>query len=79
MLQIRSLQIDHLRQQLILQTVTSHGEVDQCGLSLNLRFIVRIGKLRVKNETKVRMKITLLISYFDTSAEIITDGISVMM
>lgn len=69
MLQIRSLQIHHLSQQLILQTVTSHREVYQRGLSLNLRFVVRIGQLRVENQTKVWMKITLLISNFNTSAE----------
>lgn len=69
MLQIRSLQVHHLSQQLILQTVTSHREVYQRGLSLNLRFIVRIRQLSVQNQMKIWMKITLLVSNFNTPAE----------
>lgn len=37
-------------QQLVLQAVSSHSEVDEGGLGLDLWLVVRVGQLGVKNE-----------------------------
>ena len=52
MLQVRSFLVHHLGQELVLQTIPSHCEIDEGGLGLNLRFVVRIGKLGVEDKPK---------------------------
>ena len=44
-LQVGPLLGHHLGQQLVLQAVPGHGEVDEGGLSLHLRLVVGVGQL----------------------------------
>lgn len=69
MFEVRSLQVDHLREKLVLEPVPCDGKVDEGGLGLDLRFIVWVCQLSVQNQTEVRMEITFLIPHFNTSAE----------
>lgn len=68
MLEVGSLLVDHLGQELVLQTVPGHGEVDERGLGLDLRLVVRIGQLGVQDEPEARVEETLLVPDFDAAA-----------
>ena len=63
MRKIRSLKIDNLCKQLVLQAISGDSEVNKSGLSLYLWLIVGIGQLSVQNEPEVWVKDALLISH----------------
>lgn len=65
--QVWPLHADHSSQQLVLQAVPGHGEVDQGGLSLQLGLVVRIGQLGVKDEPEVGIIFTFFVSDFNES------------
>lgn len=65
LLQIGSLHADHCGQQLVLQAFPGHGEIDQGGLSLQLRLVVRVGQLGVKDEPEPGVILTLFVSDFN--------------
>lgn len=61
MLQVRPFLVHHLGQELVLQTIPGHCEIYEGGLGLNLRLVVRIGKLGVEDEPETRVEETLLV------------------
>ena len=65
LLQVWSLHADHSSQQLILQAIPGHGEVDQGGLSLQLGLVVRVGQLGVKDKPEPGVILTLFVSNFN--------------
>lgn len=65
MLKIRSLQVDNLSKQLVLQPISGDSEVNKSGLSLDFWLVVGIGQLSVQNESEVSVKDALLISHFN--------------
>lgn len=65
LLQVWPLHADHCGQQLVLQAVPGHSEVDQGGLSLQLGLVVRIGQLGVKDEPELGIVLTLFVSDFN--------------
>ena len=65
LLQIGSLHADHRSQQLVLQAFPGHSDVDQGGLSLQLRLVVRVGQLGVKDEPEPGVILTLFVSDFN--------------
>lgn len=67
MLEIWSFLVDHLGQKLVLQTISGHCKIDEGGLGLNLRLIVRISQLGVEDESEPRVEETLFVSNFDTA------------
>lgn len=67
MLQVRSFLIDHLGQELVLQTIPGHSKIDEGGLGLNLWLVVRIGQLGVEDESEAWVEETLLIPNFYTA------------
>lgn len=69
MLEVRSFLSHHLGQQLVLQTIPGHSKIDQGGLGLNLRLIVRIGQLGVEDESEARMEETFFVPNFDTAVK----------
>lgn len=69
MFEVWPLQVDHLCEQLVLEPVPCDSEVDESGLSLDLRFIVWVCQLSVQNQPEVWMEVTFLISHLNTSAE----------
>lgn len=66
-LEVRSFLIHHLGQELVLQTIPGHSKINEGGLGLNLRLVVRIGQLGVEDESEARVEETLLVSNFDTT------------
>lgn len=62
MLEVWSLLVHHLGQELVLQPISGHCEVNEGGLGLNLRFVVRIGQFGVKNQSEAWMEETLFVS-----------------
>lgn len=62
MLQVGSLQVDHLGQELVLQTVPGYSEVDERGLGLDLWLVVRVSQLSVEDQLELWVEETLLIS-----------------
>lgn len=69
MLEVRSFLGHHLGQQLVLQTIPGHSKIDQSGLGLNLRLIVRIGQLGVEDESEARVEETFFVANFDTAVK----------
>lgn len=69
MLEVWSLQVDHLCEQLVLKPVPCDSKVNESGLSLDLRFIMGVCQLSMQNQSEVWMEITFLIPHFNTSAE----------
>lgn len=67
MLEVRSLLVDHLGQELVLQAVPCHCKIDQGGLGLDLRFVVRIGQLGVQDESEAWMEETLFVPHLYTA------------
>lgn len=67
MLKIRPLLVHHLGQELVLQTVSGHCEIDEGGLGLNLGLIVRIGQLGVEDESEPRVEEALFVPDFDAA------------
>lgn len=65
LLQVWPLHADHGGQQLVLQAVPGHGEVDQGGLSLQLGLVVRVGQLGVEDEPEPGVVLTLLVPDFN--------------
>lgn len=63
--QVWSLHADHSSQQLVLQAIPGHREVDQGSLSLQLRLVVRVGQLGMKDEPELGIEFTLLVSNLD--------------
>lgn len=61
MLEVWPLLIHHLGQQLVLQTIPGHSEVDERGLGLNLWLVVRIGQLGVEDQSEAWVEETLLV------------------
>ncbi len=62
LLQVGSLHADYGRQQLVLQPVPCHREVDQRTLSLELWLVVRVCQLGVKDQTETGVVLALLIA-----------------
>lgn len=60
--QVRSLHADDGSQQLVLQTVSGHCEIDQGALGLELWLVMRAGKLGVQDEAETGVVLTLLVS-----------------
>ena len=52
-------------EKLILQTIPGDGEVDECGLGLHLRLVMRIGQLGVQDETELGVILHLFVSEYD--------------
>lgn len=67
LLQVWPLHADHSRQQLVLQAIPGHGEVDQGGLSLQLGLVVRISQLGVEDEPELGIVFTFFVSNFNES------------
>lgn len=67
MLKIWPFLVDHLGQKLVLQTISGHCKIDEGGLGLNLRLIVRISQLCVEDESEPRVEETLFVPNFDTA------------
>lgn len=67
MLKVRPLLVHHLGQELVLQTVSGHCEIDEGGLGLNLGLIVRIGQLGVEDESEPRVEEALFVPDFDAA------------
>lgn len=65
LLQVWPLHADHGGQQLVLQAIPGHSEVDEGGLSLQLWLVVRIGQLGVKYEPELGIVFTLFVSDFN--------------
>lgn len=63
-LEVRPFLVDHLGQQLVLQTIPGHCKIDEGGLGLDLWLVVRIGQLGVQDESEARVEETLLVSDF---------------
>ena len=51
LLKVRSLCSHYLSQQLILETISSHCEVDESCLGLHLRLVVRVGQLCLHDQS----------------------------
>ena len=64
-LQIGSLLRHDDGEKLILQTIPGDGEVDECGLGLHLRLVMRIGQLGVQDETELGVILHLFVSEYD--------------
>lgn len=62
LLQVGSLLVYDQRQKLVLQTTLSDGEVDEGGLSLDLRRVVRVAELGVQNELEVLVILNILVT-----------------
>lgn len=60
-LQIWSLLVDDLSQELVLQSIPGHREVNKGGLGLNLWLVVRIGQFSVKDEPEARVEEALFV------------------
>lgn len=60
--QVRSLHADHRGQQLVLQAVSGHCEIDQGALGLLLRLVMRAGELGVQDEAEAGVVLALLVS-----------------
>ncbi|TNN78187.1 hypothetical protein EYF80_011692 [Liparis tanakae] len=58
---VRPLLVHHLGQQLVLQTIPGHSEVDERGLGLNLWLVVRIGQFGVEDQSEAWVEETLLV------------------
>lgn len=67
MLEVGSLLVDHLGQELVLQTVPCHCKIDEGGLGLDLGFVVRIGQLGVQDESEAWMEETLFVPHLYTA------------
>lgn len=65
LLEVWPLHADHSSQQLVLQAIPCHSEVDQSGLSLQLRLVVRISQLGVKDKPELWIVFTLFLSNFN--------------
>lgn len=65
LLQVGPLYADHSSQQLVLQAIPGHCKVDQSGLSLQLRWVVRTGQLGVKDEPELGVVFPLFVSNFN--------------
>lgn len=65
LLQVWPLHADHSSQQLVLQAIPGHSEVDQGGLSLQLGLVVRICQLGVQYEPELGIVFTLFVSEFN--------------
>lgn len=65
LLQVWPLHADHSGQQLVLQAIPGHSEVDEGGLRLQLWLVVRIGQLGVKYEPELGIVFTLFVSDFN--------------
>ena len=63
--QVRSFEANNFGKKLVFQSINSDGEIDERCLCLHLRFVVRIGKLGVQDQTEMRMKLNLLLTNFD--------------
>lgn len=66
-LEVGPLLVHHLGQELVLQTVSGHRKIDEGGLGLNLRLIVRVGQLGVEDEAEARVEEALFVPDFDTA------------
>lgn len=62
LLQVRALLVDNQRQKLVLQTTLSDGEVDEGGLSLDLRRIMGVAELGVQDELEVLIVLYILVT-----------------
>jgi len=71
-----SFHLDDERKKLILKTSLSDSEIDQCALSLDFWWVMRIGKLGVHEEVEVGVKSKLLISHLNVSASTFLDDSS---
>lgn len=60
--QVRPLLVDNQCQELVLQPTLSDSEIDECGLSLNLRRVVRVAQLGVQNELEVLVVLHILVT-----------------
>ena len=67
-LEVGPLLVDHLGQQLVLQAVACHGEVDEGGLGLDLGLVVGVGQLGVEDQLEAGVEEALLVPHFDTAA-----------
>ena len=65
LLQVGALLVHHQREQLVLQTVLRHGEVDERRLRLDLGRVVRVGHLRVQEQLEVGVVLHVLVSHLD--------------
>lgn len=70
MLEVGSLLVDHLGQELVLQSIPGHSKIDKCGLGLNLWLVVRIGQFSVEDQSEARVKETLLVPDFYTTVRV---------
>ena len=68
MLQVGPLLVDHLGEELVLQAVPGHGEVDEGRLGLDLGLVVGVGQLGVEDQLEARVEEALLVSHFNTAA-----------
>lgn len=67
--QIWSFFCHDIRQQLVFQALSCDGEVDEGSLCLHFRLVVRIGQLRLQDQSEVRMVFNLLVAELDVSGE----------
>mmetsp|Transcript_89174 Transcript_89174/g.141974 ORF Transcript_89174/g.141974 Transcript_89174/m.141974 type:complete len:203 (-) Transcript_89174:539-1147(-) len=74
--QIEPLQLHHQEEQLILQTVFGDGEVDDGAFGLDLRWIVRIGQLRLHEELEAVVEDDLLVSKLHHALVAALDGVT---
>ena len=67
MLEVRSLLIHHLGQELVLKSIPGHSKINEGGLCLNLWLVVRIGQFSVQDQSEALVEETLLVPDFYTT------------
>mmetsp|Transcript_13357 Transcript_13357/g.32645 ORF Transcript_13357/g.32645 Transcript_13357/m.32645 type:complete len:547 (-) Transcript_13357:606-2246(-) len=64
----------HQRQQLVLQALLRHAEVDQCGLRVDLRLVVRVGQLGLQVQPELGVVLHLAVSDLHDDVAALLDG-----
>ena len=62
LLQVRPLLVDNQCEELVLQPTLSDSEIDERGLSLDLRRVVRVAQLGVQDELEVFVVLHILVT-----------------
>ena len=60
-LEVRSLLIHNLGQELVFQSISGHSKINKGGLGLDLWLVVRIGQFSVQDQSEARVEEALLV------------------
>lgn len=60
-LKVGPLLVDHLGQELVLQSISCHSKIDKRSLCLNLWLVVRISQFSVEDQSEAWVEETLLV------------------